>query len=257
MVFRELYQQLDRSDLKLKVIISILPTDEMIYNVFRQELIDFEDELQNFKGGEYPTTWDLRSNSQQILVTVPINSTEYNKVTCRFIERISHKCTQVVKLERVQNRRWYKQYRAHAEDFQRRLKENTERILYHGCSGDLTQKIAEEGLLRNFAGKNGMKHRHHIFSKKKNHAVCFIQGIAYGVGVYFSSDPKYSHNYSHPNSQGERSMFVVRVLVGKTTQGNSTMKIPPLGFDSTTDGNHIFVTYHDAQAFAEYLITYK
>jgi hypothetical protein len=52
-------------------------------------------------------------------------------------------------------------------------------------------------------------------------------------------------------------MFVSRVLIGKTTLGNSLMKTRPLGFDSTTDQNHIFVTYHDAQAYAEYLITYK
>jgi hypothetical protein len=52
-------------------------------------------------------------------------------------------------------------------------------------------------------------------------------------------------------------MFVARVLVGKTTLGNSSMKTRPLGYDSTTDGKHITVTYHDAQAFAEYLITYK
>jgi hypothetical protein len=52
-------------------------------------------------------------------------------------------------------------------------------------------------------------------------------------------------------------MFVVRVLVGKTTRGDTSMKTPPAGFDSTTDENHIFVTYHDAQALAEYLIIYK
>ncbi len=52
-------------------------------------------------------------------------------------------------------------------------------------------------------------------------------------------------------------MFVSRVLIGKTTVGNGAMKTRPVGFDSTTDGKHIFVTYHDAQAFAEYLITYK
>ncbi len=52
-------------------------------------------------------------------------------------------------------------------------------------------------------------------------------------------------------------MFVARVLVGKTTIGNSSMKTRPLGYDSTTDGNHITVTYHDAQAYADYLITYK
>jgi hypothetical protein len=52
-------------------------------------------------------------------------------------------------------------------------------------------------------------------------------------------------------------MFLARVLVGNTTKGNGSMKTRPVGFDSTTDGNHIFVTYHDAQAYAEYLITYK
>ena len=52
-------------------------------------------------------------------------------------------------------------------------------------------------------------------------------------------------------------MFVNRVLIGKTTRGNSSMKVRPVGYDSTTDNDHIFVTYHDAQALAEYLITYK
>lgn len=52
-------------------------------------------------------------------------------------------------------------------------------------------------------------------------------------------------------------MFFARVLVGKTTKGHMSMKTPPQGFDSTTDDNHIFVTYHDAQAYGDYLITYK
>lgn len=52
-------------------------------------------------------------------------------------------------------------------------------------------------------------------------------------------------------------MFVVRVLVGKSTTGNKSMKTCPVGYDSTTGGDHIFVTYHDAQAYAEYIIIYK
>ena len=84
-----------------------------------------------------------------------------------------------------------------------------------------------------------------------------LLGIAYGVGVYFSANASYNHKYAAPNEKGERRMFVARVLIGKTTRGNGSMKARPLGFDSTTDENHIFVTYHDAQAYAEYLITYK
>jgi hypothetical protein len=52
-------------------------------------------------------------------------------------------------------------------------------------------------------------------------------------------------------------MFVVNVIVGRSTPGNRQMKTPPLGFDSTTDGDHIFVTYRDDQAYAAYLIIYQ
>lgn len=52
-------------------------------------------------------------------------------------------------------------------------------------------------------------------------------------------------------------MFVARVLIGNTVKGASSMKTRPVGYDSTTDGKHIFVAFHDAQAYAEYLITYK
>ena len=52
-------------------------------------------------------------------------------------------------------------------------------------------------------------------------------------------------------------MFLARVLVGNTVKGDSSMKVCPPGYDTTTDGNHIYVIYHDAQAFGGYLITYK
>jgi hypothetical protein len=52
-------------------------------------------------------------------------------------------------------------------------------------------------------------------------------------------------------------MFLSHVLIGKTCQGNSTMRVPPPGYDTTTDGGDIFVVYHDAGAYADHLITYK
>lgn len=82
-------------------------------------------------------------------------------------------------------------------------------------------------------------------------------GTLYGIGVYFSADASYSHSYADPNQKNERHMFVARVLIGNTVKGASSMKTRPVGYDSTTDGKHIFVAFHDAQAYAEYLITYK
>ena len=82
-------------------------------------------------------------------------------------------------------------------------------------------------------------------------------GTLFGVGVYFSSNAAYSHGYTSPNVNGNRCMFVVRVLIGKTIIDNVSMKTRPSGFESTTDTIHIFGTFHDAQAYAEYLITYR
>lgn len=47
-----------------------------------------------------------------------------------------------------------------------------------------------------------------------------------------------------------------RVLVGKTSQGNASTRICPPDFD-TTGGGDVFVTYHDAQAYGQYLIVYR
>ncbi len=52
------------------------------------------------------------------------------------------------------------------------------------------------------------------------------------------------------------TFFLARVLVGKTTKGNPQTRICPPGYD-TTGGGTVFVTYHDAQAYGEYLITFR
>jgi hypothetical protein len=52
------------------------------------------------------------------------------------------------------------------------------------------------------------------------------------------------------------SSFSARVLVGRTTTGNGSTRVCPPGFD-TTGGKDVFVTYHDAQAYGQYLITYR
>ncbi|CAF4091219.1 unnamed protein product [Rotaria sordida] len=38
-------------------------------------------------------------------------------------------------------------------------------------------------------------------------------GTAYGFGVYFSSNASYSHGYTRPSANGERCMFIARVLL--------------------------------------------
>lgn len=82
-------------------------------------------------------------------------------------------------------------------------------------------------------------------------------GVAFGCGVYFHINAFYSHSYTKPEVSGDRTMFLARVLVGKTCLGNPSMKVPPSGYDTTSDGKGISVIYHDAGAYAGHLITYK
>lgn len=79
------------------------------------------------------------------------------------------------------------------------------------------------------------------------------------------------HNdrYSPPDRSGVQQMFLVRVLVGHTCRGNSGQIVPDIRdssrhilYDTTTDGGSasnstIFVTYHDAQQYPEYLVRFK
>ncbi|UJR16757.1 hypothetical protein I4U23_003657 [Adineta vaga] len=227
-MIREMKQHIKERKLAWTVKFIIEPNQQNVYDEFCKQLLS----------SNQPSTLYGRQQSEnkQLRCTISQYTDEYKLIINQFDETMKGKYTKIIQLERIQNERWQMQYLAHWKDFRKRLNENTEKLLYHGCPESAAKLIIEDCFNRSFAGVNG---------------------TLYGVGVYFSSNASYSHGYTKSNIKGERCMFVARVLVGKTTQGNAHMKIRPLGFDSTTDGNHIFVTYHDAQAYAEYLITYK
>lgn len=63
-----------------------------------------------------------------------------------------------------------------------------------------------------------------------------------------------------PSKAPIRFLFVCKVLVGRVTRGDSSMKTCPVGYHSTVNdprSPEIFVTYQDAQVFPEYLISYQ
>jgi hypothetical protein len=182
---------------------------------------------------QLPSTWE-QSTENKIRFEVSTIADECKSISIDFDQAMKGKYTQIIRIERIQNERWYRQYLAHSQDFKKRLNTDTEKRLYHGCPQQAANLILEDCFNRSFAGVNGK------FMFIAISIVCLsFSGTVYGVGVYFSSNAVYSHSYALPNSNGERFMFVSRVLIGKTTKGNSSMKTRPLGFDSTTDGNHI------------------
>ena len=91
-------------------------------------------------------------------------------------------------------------------------------------------------------------------------------GTAYGNGVYFAVEADYSAGrFSAPDSSGNKHMYLSLVLTGKTTKGQKGLVSPParsgeILFDSVTDNTKnpsIFVVFHDAAAYPQYLIKFK
>ena len=93
----------------------------------------------------------------------------------------------------------------------------------------------------------------------------------YGRGVYFARDASYSarDTYSPRDQNGYKYLYLVCVLVGEYATGNSSMIVPPpkdpskdpnVLFDSVADNvsnPQVFVVFHDANAYPEYLVVFS
>ena len=223
---------------------------------------------------------------------VASGSAEYQEALKRFHETIGSTTVQVVKLERIQNPN---EYRKHSTLFEAiSQKHHNKKIevkqLFHGCKEDSVKPIATQGFNRNFAADaNGIFYT--LLQLFRSSACCkcilicqvanslFYQihdivhisytAAYYGQGVYFALNSSYSAqtNFSKLNKDGHQFMFISRVIIGEYTVGNNTMKVaPPLQegslelFDTLVerkDNPTIFVAMTDAQAYPEYLITFK
>jgi poly [ADP-ribose] polymerase 10/14/15 len=125
--------------------------------------------------------------------------------------------------------------------------------LWHATNKEVVHKIIQQGFNRSFCGKNA---------------------TVYGKGVYFARDAKYSSNalYSVPDKKGVQYMMACRVVVGEYCRGTRDAVIPDVRdakthtlYDSTVglldrdtmSNPSIYVTYHDAQAYPEYIIKFR
>jgi poly [ADP-ribose] polymerase 10/14/15 len=141
---------------------------------------------------------------------------------------------QVVAIRRVQNICLLKQFSDLRGFFQEKYSDREfERHLYYETSGEMSIGIWKYGFNRSVVAS----------SRQRD----------YGKGVYFTPkiNAKKSKQLAH--------VFVCRVLVGELEKGNASMHTPSSDKDTTVDNlsvPSVFVTYKDAQAYPEYLITY-
>jgi len=170
-------------------------------------------------------------------------------VVAAFMKTLPAQRFNILDVERVQNAELWTSFTAKKRSMLQRAgaTETWEMAwLFHGTDQDTVPKIVAQGFNRSFCGKNATK---------------------YGKGVYFAVESEYSTRdcYSRPNAAGECFIFLCRVLVGEFCQGEEDGVAPAVRYgdvlyDSTVDNPRdpkIFVAYHDAQAYPEYLVKFK
>jgi hypothetical protein len=151
-MIREMKKEIQKRKLPWTVKFIIEPNQQNVYDEFYKQLLSSDSPSDSY---EIPSTWE-RTDDDQIRVIVSKKTDEYKSIISKFDEAMKGKYTEIIKLERIQNERWYMQYMAHAKDFKKRLKEDTEKRLYHGCQDHSADAIIKDCFNRSFAGVNGI-----------------------------------------------------------------------------------------------------
>ncbi|XP_062972727.1 protein mono-ADP-ribosyltransferase PARP14-like isoform X2 [Elgaria multicarinata webbii] len=196
---------------------------------------------------ELPKEWEDMKKSCVKVVFLQPTSKEYKNVEIKF--RSSCPTYKIEKIERVQNPFLWQSYQIKKQEINRKNgHDNNEKILYHGTANSTLSPINNTGFNRSYAGKNA---------------------ASIGNGTYFAVSAHYSASdvYSRPDSNGKKYIYVARVLTGEYCVGRQGQITPPpknVGgfdlYDSVTDNManpSMFVIFYDAQAYPEYLITFR
>jgi len=202
-----------------------------------------------------PRYWDqVRDPLVTQLFPLPMDA-ERAKISEFFLQTLTN--VKILEVSRIQSTSLWQSYAAKRQTVAQRemaaqglsekaaLSRFEREWLFHGTTEDIVPKIVQQGFNRSFCGRNA---------------------TAFGKGVYFARDASYSsgRQYSAPNKNGEQHMFLCRVVVGEYCRGVKDALTPDVRsghqlYDTTVDNTthpSIFVTYHDAQAYPEYLVKF-
>ncbi|XP_041851373.1 protein mono-ADP-ribosyltransferase TIPARP [Melanotaenia boesemani] len=201
----------------------------------------------------FPETWLPMTMSQDFLrVPVSREDRSYRTVYSLFHKTVSETKFRIIKIQRVQNPFLWEKYKRKKEYMARRMSEMdrllSERHLFHGTSADVVEGICK-----------------HNFDPR----VCGKHATMFGQGSYFARKAVYSHNFSKRSPKGVHCMFLAKVLTGRFTVGNPSMRRPPPInprdassdlYDSCVDNwvdPQIFVIFNDDQSYPYFIIHYE
>lgn len=186
--------------------------------------------------------------SQLKVIPVNASSPEYSNIHAQFAKTCQMKVT---KIERIQNLYLYKNYQVKKQSLETKNgRTDNERQLFHGTDENTIKSVNSNGFNRSYSGLN--------------------VGAILGNGTYFAMEANYSaaDQYSKPDTNGLKYMYLARVLTGQFCDGKKGMVAPPAKnpsnstdlYDSVTNNvanPSIFAIFNDVQAYPEYLITFS
>ncbi|XP_077397507.1 protein mono-ADP-ribosyltransferase TIPARP [Festucalex cinctus] len=201
----------------------------------------------------FPETWLPMAASQDFLqVPVSRDDRSYRTVYSLFHKTVAETKFRIIKILRVQNPFLWEKYKRKKEYMSRRMSEMdrllSERHLFHGTSADVVEGICK-----------------HNFDPR----VCGKHATMFGQGSYFARKAVYSHNFSKRSPKGVHCMFLAKVLTGRFTVGNPSMRRPPPInprdassdlYDSCVDNwvdPQIYVIFNDDQSYPYFIIHYE
>mmetsp|Transcript_21478 Transcript_21478/g.52918 ORF Transcript_21478/g.52918 Transcript_21478/m.52918 type:complete len:924 (-) Transcript_21478:2660-5431(-) len=213
-----------------------------------------------------PSHWnDVADPSVVQVQELKKDDSEYQKVERAFKSSLFRKVT-ISSIKRVENLAMWQSFVVKRQTIlsrelgdapdadTSRQRQRLERCwLWHGTNVEVMDKILQQGFNRSFCGKNA---------------------TVYGKGVYFARDTSYSASptYAVKDSKGYQYIMACRVAVGEYCPGVTNALTPDIRdakthtlYDSTVgllsgdsmSNPSIYVTYHDSQAYPEYLIKFK
>jgi poly [ADP-ribose] polymerase 10/14/15 len=215
---------------------------------------DLEDHIKSACSSSLPASWQAMSAPWQDveLVELAASAREFTEVSDLFHATCSPAEWRIAKIERVQNLPQMHLYETHKRTIEARNRQHgaNEKRLFHGTAKDTIPKINRNSFNRSYCGKNA---------------------TVYGEGVYFAVGAapwSIRDIYSPPDEHGNKYMYLARVAVGEFCKGEEYTRVPPpqpgtndlLRYDTTVDNMgqpEMYVAYHDAQAYPEYLITIR
>ena len=217
------------------------------------EIINFHSESPSIAGAaiEYPKEWLPQTKTTEVF-KLSYFSDERRQIASKLKETLPSVI--ITSVQRIQNKWLWEKY----EQSKRRMNEKNagmvnEKQLFHGSRKTSAERIydSEEGFDMRFSSQG-----------------------SWGQANYFAADASYSDSYAYVKTDGNKELFLARVLTGDsyTSRSDTTLRMPPekthsdskvqlkqLRYDTVngvTRGSQVFMTYSNDKAYPAYLIVY-